>query len=199
MSFNRRNLETQAHSRRRELLETLDSAPLSCTGPEAEREGRASTPTQAAIIAALQIEVGLQGSAEARALEMSLEFQVREHRLRRAELCPFHDPPGELVPGEDDEPFAEILRRSATAAPRAIALDWPAAVDAHCSACGTAVPAMRVDRLRRSGCPSCGKAVEAGQLLRRIEEDSDWAQRPAGELGLPPRHLYTVESLKAPQ
>ncbi len=188
------------HSRRRELLETFDSAAYGCSEPEAVASGRASTPTQAAIVAAMQIEIALRGGEEAWAFEMGADFRTREHRLPRAKLCPFHDAPGELIAAESDaEPLRGLFVRARAAAPRAIVLDWPMALRACCSDCGEpARTPRRVYRIRREGCASCGGAVEVAETLRRIEEGSAWADRCPAELGLPARHLYTVESLERP-
>lgn len=155
------------HSRRRDLLETFDSAPRSCSDREVEGAAAGSTATQAAIIAALQIEVGLLGGAKSYALEMDADYAVSRHDLPRARLCPFHEAPGALVEGEEAETFGEILARSRVGAPRAVVLDWPVAAPGGVG----------------------------GEVLRRIEDASPWVNRRPRDLGLRGRRIYTVESL----
>ena len=188
------------HSKRRELLETWDSAPLGCSPSSLDETGkpaRGSTPTQAAIVAALQVEIALGDQEEAFALEMDAGFHVRRLALPQAALCPFHDAPARLLPVGEGMTFQQALDAARVPSPWRIPLDWPVALTATCRACGHSPPTpQRVDRLRRTPCPACGAtAVEPSAVVRVITADGPDAARRPSDLGLPARHLYTVESL----
>jgi len=180
------------HSRRAELLQTFDAAPHGCSR-RTDQAARSSTPTQAALISALQLDLALelQDGQAARALEVDARRRTSIHRLPQARLCPFHDDPGLLVePPSDISTFGEIL---ALGQARELVLDFPVALDAACTCCGQKAPApIRAALAEKTPCAKCGeKSVRAGRVLRSITDEHAHL-RPA-DLGLPPRHLYTVK------
>lgn len=178
------------HSRRAELLQTFDAAPHGCTS-EADDPIRSSTPTQAALISALQLDLGmtLRRADEASATEIGAGAERSRHTLPRAELCPFHEDPGPLIaPPSDDAKFGEIME---AAQADELQLDFPIALEARCDACEhPAQTPARAARIQKTTCIACGrKAVRATRVLRTV--DARHADLRPADLGLPARHLYT--------
>jgi len=178
------------HSRRAELLQTFDAAPRGCTS-ETDDPIRSSTPTQAALISALQLDLGmtLRHADEASATEIGAGGARSRHALPRAELCPFHADPGPLIaPPSDDATFAEIME---AAGAQEIQLDFPIALEARCESCdGPAPTPARAARVAKTPCATCGqKSVRAVRVLRTL--DARHADLRPADLGLPARHLYT--------
>ncbi len=199
-------------SKRRQLLTTWQSAVRSCWTHAAPAEERSypSTPTMAAVIGAMQVEVGLrrllEHASEAQSIELTLAPTVRAETfvLRRSEGCPFHAPEACLI----SEPDAEAVRGGrlaiadllASAPPVAgaepvLLLDWPICVRARCGACGERWPPMqRMAVIRRRGaCPRCGSnQVIEEETISRVNRSMPWARLTPAELGLPERHLHTI-------
>ena len=180
-------------SRRAELLRSFDASPHGCS-ERADEAARSSTPTQAALISALQLDLALesQSAEEAYALEMNVRRETSRHRLPQAGLCPFHGAPGRLIaPPSERATFGEIL---ALAEADQILLDFPIALEAQCEAClQQAETPVRAALAEKSTCRNCGqRSVRPTRVLRTIGlEHADVRPR---DLGLPARHLYTVKT-----
>ena len=185
---------------RRQILTTWTSDRRSCAREDAETGNFSpSTPTMAAIVGSMQVEIGLRrlygddhGGAKSVEITLAPTMKLEEIDLQRSQDCPFHEPAGELVPWPRDRPFAELLdKRGPTAA---VALDWPLCTLARCAACshewrplGRAVLAVHLR------CPACAeKRTYPAENLESIHPGSPWAAKTPADLGLPADHLYTV-------
>lgn len=183
--------------KRRELLTTWDSPAHPCT-TEVESPERSSTPAMAALVGALEVEIGLHKVLAAQSVEVWMTPAPRLERieLKRSEACPFHQAEEHLVEGGEGK-VGDLLQGAiglGNGQP-ALLLDWPICVDAQCRECGRKFhPMRRVGWLRRRGvCPHCGsRLVRDLETLTRIAPDSVWAGATFAELGLPERHLHTI-------
>ena len=196
---------------RRELLTQLESPRYSCWGdpPAADAEFLSSTPTMAAIIGSMQVEIGLKhlleqrrsGATSSFSIDVSLSAPIAMNsiELKRSPSCPFHEQPeGVLVPASASANFHDILASAPAPFPGArpvVLLDWPICTQADCEDCGRRwEPFRRAAALRRSGrCPYCrSRRVREHDTIQRIDSSSVWAARTPAELGVPTSHLHTV-------
>ncbi|MDA1315407.1 MAG: ThiF family adenylyltransferase [Acidobacteria bacterium] len=196
---------------RRELLAAWEVPRYSCWGdtPSGDAGFLSSTPTMAAIVGSMQVEIGLKhlleqrrtGASQSFSIDLSLSAPVRMEsiELKRSASCPFHDEPGGLLmPASGDATFRDILGSIATPAPGTrpvVVLDWPICTSAACDDCGYRwEPFRRAAALRRYGlCPRChSRYVRECETIRRIDLDSPWAGRTPSELGLPMSHLHSI-------
>jgi len=189
-------------TRRRELLQVWDSTSHPCMADaSADEDGVASTPTMAAITAALQVETGFRElfagdeSATGRAMTVEVRLDplaVEQFQISPSVSCPFHSMGSarlERLPF-DTATCADLLESLSA---DTLVLDWPVCMDAECVECGHRwVPAQRLARLRRHGrCAQCGSArLQERQTLRSIDRNSPFVRSTPRELGLPARHLY---------
>jgi molybdopterin/thiamine biosynthesis adenylyltransferase len=198
-------------SKRRELLALWDSPPYPCWGAPEQPPVRPSTPTMAAMVGALQVEIALRAlpnrdaqlsrdrqGADAASIEIHFDPSpsLRRIALARSESCPFHLPEEHLVEAADLR-VTDLLEQAAdlAAGEPALLLDWPVCVQAVCLECRKKWhPMRRLGWLRRRGvCPGCGsRRVREEETLTRVARDSVWATATFAELGLPDRHLHTV-------
>jgi len=195
---------------RRELLTQWESPRYSCWGDPADQgSALSSTPTMAAVIGSMQVEIGLkqllnrqtQQASGSFSIDVSLSTPVRMEsiELRRSPACPFHETSGSLlVSAPVDAPFSAILASAeapwAEARP-VVLLDWPICTRAGCDDCGRRwQPLRRASALRRTGlCPGCrSRYVREHETIRRIDADSPWASYTPAQLGIPARHLHTI-------
>jgi hypothetical protein len=162
----------------------------------------------------MQVETGLRllwehrramlPSAQSFEIALGAEPKMTNFRIPLSPECPFHEElPANCVlqAANSDISVREMLGLAARDRPGepALTLDWPLCVSARCRACGHRWPAMkRLAVLRRSGvCPKClSGPVAAERSVHRIGLDSDLADYSLGELGMPDRHLYTIEFLR---
>jgi adenylyltransferase/sulfurtransferase len=196
---------------RRELLTEWEAPRYSCWGdpPSAEAGFLSSTPTMAAIVGSMQVEIGLKhlleqrrtGSSVGFSIDVSLSAPVRMEsvEVKRSASCPFHDrTAGRLIPASGDATFRDLLGSVGAPAPGTrpvVVLDWPICTSAACDDCGHRwEPFRRAAALRRQGlCPRChSRYVREIETIRRVDLGSPWAGRTPPELGLPPSHLHTV-------
>jgi adenylyltransferase/sulfurtransferase len=197
--------------RRRELLTLWESQVRPCWG---NTEGPAtqtypSTPTMAAIVGAIQVELGLRrlggpenATAEAITVQISVETlpKLEVFRIPLSRTCPFHTPAVSvvLVPGHASETTVEELLDLAAGGSHnhaVLVLDWPLCVRARCLGCGCVwTPMMRLAAFRRCGrCPRCGSRQNVEEeSVRSVERHSKWAERTIAGLGLPENHLHSV-------
>lgn len=199
--------------RRLELLTLWDAEAHSC-GAEAFKPGERkfpSTPTMAAVVGAMQVELGLRSliaRQEGRAHKsVSVEISIEEaphlerFQVPLSDACPFHDWNGALVgsPGPGAETTVGQLLEAAedAEAPQAaLVLDWPLCTAARCLDCGYSwQPMLRLALIRRKGvCPVCNsRRVADEQAVRTMEYGGPWASFTLTQLGLPERHLYSVQ------
>jgi adenylyltransferase/sulfurtransferase len=190
--------------KRRELLETWHSSLRSCTDPPEDPRSSASTPTMGAIIASIQVELGLRSLLEpAGDDQKSRSIDIRLHPLRSltefttevSVACPFHSfDRAALWPlPAAESTFGDLLAASSA---DAIVLDWPICLHARCMACGHEwSPKLRLARLRRRGyCPVCrSRSFLELDTLRTITADSEFARVSPEALGLPPDHLFHLQ------
>jgi hypothetical protein len=192
--------------KRSELLTMWTSPVRSCAAlPDPGARPYPSTPTMAAIVGSLQVEIGLRRlfdrASAAETVEISVDPSPRleSFRLPLSGVCPFHTVEPHLVP--EPEPGAatvhELLERAegGEAGTAVLLLDWPLCVRARCEECGESwAPMQRIAAFRRRArCPGCrsGNVVET-ETISRIGRDSPWARLSPAKLGLPERHLHTI-------
>lgn len=191
--------------RRRELLELWHATVYHCAPPNRFEEVLTSTPTMAAAIGAMQVELGLQAlfhgkngaGSQSHTLEVKLQPVPRmdEFTTPVNSGCPFHDR-GRQVLRSLPRPDLTIDELIKTNEADCLMLDWPICTEAKCMACRTTWPPMlRLAAFRRRGvCPACASAnILELQVIRAIELGSTWAGLDAATLGLPPDHLYTLQ------
>lgn len=198
-------------ARRRELLTVWDCPVFPC-GAEADMEPAwPGTPTAAAIAGSLQVDIGLRLLLESRggvppsaqSIELALGSAPRltSFRVPVSPGCPFHAkmPRNSVLhPGALDVTVGELLSDAARGRPGTpvLVLDWPLCVSARCRACGHIwYPMKRLAVFRRSGaCPAClSNRLVLRRTIHRLGLDSDLAGYRLQELGMPDRHLYTIE------
>ena len=198
--------------RRRELLTLWDSAARPCgvNTAEAEGGGYPSTPTMAAVVGAMQVELGLRrllgGKSRdpdgATTVEISFNPapKLETFSVPLGQDCPFHEDPGVLIPGPEPPSALTVqglLDRAENGGDRGVVLvlDWPICTRARCRDCGFSWPPMqRLATVRRRGrCPGCGsREIQEQETIRSVDRKSPWASVTLAELGLPNRHLHTI-------
>ena len=189
--------------RRRELLNYWDAEVRSCSDalPDGQRP---STPTMAAIVGSLEVELGLrwrmENCRESVTFEVTLEGTPRSQFFRTpvSAECPFHESRDEvMVDAVGQATVAEILesvKAPADGAPYLI-LDWPICCRARCSACCHEwAPMQRAAVIRRRAvCPACGsRSILEQESIRVIGHNSPWARKAPSALGLPEQHRFTI-------
>jgi len=191
--------------RRREILALAQATGQSCWGAP-QTPPVPSTPTMAAITAALQVDMGLrslfdlQNSGASEYLSWTTEIlldsslHTRRFTTEQSVHCPLHNStPQPLVTLPYDGASARELLDSAGM--EVLELDWPICVSAGCLDCGHVwSPRRRVAWVRRLGkCPHCqNNHILEKENIHMLDRDSPWSHTPLIELGLPERHLYTV-------
>ena len=190
--------------RRREILALAQATGRSCWGAP-PTSPVPSTPTMAAITAALQVDMGLrslfdlQNGSSREYLSWTTEvlldssLNTRRFTTERSVHCPLHNSKQPLVTLPHDRASAHELLDSAGM--DVLELDWPICVFAACLDCGHLwSPRRRVAWLRRLGkCPHCqSECILEKENIHKLDRDSPWSNIPLIELGLPERHLYTV-------
>jgi adenylyltransferase/sulfurtransferase len=195
---------------RRELLTQWEAPRHPCWG-DAESDQAdflPSTPTMAAIVGSMQVEIGLkrvlagrEESLESFSVDIDLSAPMRLETIavQRSESCPFHGGlEGILLPASAGATFRELLdsvSKGSSDERAVVVLDWPVCAEANCTDCGHRwQPLRRASAFRRSGlCPICGsRYVEDRSTIRRIDAESAWVDRTPAEIGLPELHLHTV-------
>ena len=190
--------------KRRELLTFWDATVRSCSEPTRDG-GRPSTPTMAAVIGSLQVELGLRWLMEKQKesvnFEVSLEGNPRSQffRTHRSSACPFHDSAGESrvalpAPGATLDEILESVEAPVGFTP-CLVLDWPVCCRARCLDCRLEwAPMLRSAVLRRRPvCPSCGsRSILEQESIRTIDRNSPWGRQTPSALGLPEDHRYLV-------
>ena len=204
------------HQRRRELLSLWEAASRPCwlEVDDLERRSYPSTPMMAAVVGAMQVELGLRQLLEpgkskdspAMTVEIALDPVQRTDVFSMAvsSTCPFHTPLGtRLAPqGLTSKMTVEDLlnqgRPEGNEPRRArLVLDWPICTSARCADCGYRwSPMARLAAFRKSGaCPSCAsRHFREEEVIRVVERGSRWAGLTLVELGLPEGHLHLIES-----
>jgi adenylyltransferase/sulfurtransferase len=190
--------------KRRDLLTFWDATVRSCSEARVDVQ-RSSTPTMAAVIGSLQVEMGLRWRLEGRScsvtFEMSLEGTPRSDYFRTpiSGSCPFHERAEELLVAlpAPDSTLGDVLASVETPAGTTVflILDWPICSRARCLHCASEwAPMQRVARLRRRPvCPFCGSgSILEQESIRSISRNSPWARQAPSALGLPEDHRYTV-------
>jgi molybdopterin-synthase adenylyltransferase len=189
--------------KRRNLLTFWDATVRPCSEIPADVP-RPSTPTMAAIIGSLQVELGLRwlmgGQQESTTFEMSLEGDPRSEFFRTAvsPACPFHERPEEVMtPAARDSTLGQILEsvKAPCSASACLALDWPICSRVRCLDCACEwAPWQRAAVVRRRCvCPSCGsRSILELESIRMISRGSPWAQQAPSAVGLPEDHWYTI-------
>src|ERR1017187_6376929 len=191
---------------RREILNFSDGQVRSCWAADAaESAGLPGTPMMAAVVAGMQVDLGLRGvlgglREESWSVELSLDPvpEMERFAVRQSVSCPFHERPHKLVeaPRDTASTVWELLE-SVEGNDPALVLDWPICTAAACADCGHKwAPMRRLAVLRRGGfCSSSGpRNFREEETVRLLTRHSSWASTPLSQLGLPPRHLYTVRT-----
>jgi len=197
--------------RRRELLTFWDCQAEPCRFAPERETAFPGTPMAAAVGGSLQVDVGLRYLLKpppanppiaARSIEIVLDPpQLTSFCISRNPGCPFH---GDLVEGcvfeaaDSDMTVNELMHRARTKriGEPSLVLDWPLCLLAKCRDCGARwEPMTRVALFRRSAvCPSCGSGRPvAVRVVHRISSESPLADRSLRDLGMPDRHIYTIE------
>jgi hypothetical protein len=190
--------------RRRELLTFWDASVRPC-GELGSSHVAASTPTMAAIIGSLQVELGLRWLMEERlestTFEVSLDSEPRSDYFRtpQSPSCPFHErEDGVLFPLPHGGATLDELLASTEPPPGSaayVALDWPICTRIRCLDCALEwAPMRRAAAVRRNCvCPSCGtRSILELESIRSIERESRWSKLAPSALGLPGNHRYRV-------
>ena len=189
--------------RRRELLTHWQAQPHPCRIPPGEISVP-STPTMAAIIGSMQVELGLknllEGKTSSESMELSLDGKPRLEQIenKQAAECPFHVSPPELrVRAQGNETVGSILRTTQMRefANSYIHLDWPVCTDAQCLACGQNwTPMVRAGYLRRHGsCPHClAREFLVLESVQNLGLGDRWAECPVSDFGIAPGHWISV-------
>lgn len=198
-------------ARRRELLTMWDCTSFPCWAEGGAEGAWPGTPTAAAIAGSLQVDIGLRLLLESRggvppsAQSVDLAFgsapRLTSFRIPVSPGCPFHeDMPRNSVlqAASSSATVGELLGLAARRRPGepVLVLDWPLCVSARCRVCGHLWgPMKRLALLRRSGvCPACfSDRLVLGRAIHRLGLGSEFALYQLQELGMPDRHLYTVE------
>jgi adenylyltransferase/sulfurtransferase len=197
-------------ARRRELLTLWDCRSFGCWAEANGETAWPGTPTAAAMAGSMQVETGLRLLLESRhgawPAAQSIEFTLdppglTSFRIPMSPGCPFHEEMSEdciLRAAASDLTVGELLRlagRGCSGDP-VLLLDWPLCVYAKCRACSYQwSPMKRLALFRRSAaCPAClSRQIFPVRTVHRLGRDSDLAGYRLRELGMPDRHLYTIE------
>ncbi len=181
---------------RARLVSNWESHASPC-GALDERRSFPSTPSVAAAVAGMQVELGLRSFFEQRPDSITarlwtgpgLRLEVVSNGV--SELCPFHwDRKIEMLAVSDStESVSQFLSARAADAfsDPYLLLPWPLCVRAQCNACGSICePFCRAGLVaRRAVCKSCGCAALRGiQSIRGIAIRSPWAGRSLCDLGI---------------
>ena len=192
-------------ARRRELLTLWQANPFPCRIP-AENVNVPSTPTMAAIIGSMQVEIGIRDwsakQSESESVEIDFEHgaTLTKFTNTRAVECPFHEEKEEILWESGDDWSAESLLGQGSQANFAsayIKLNWPVCASAKCQDCGEQwAPMVRIGYLQRySKCPSCGSGellvLETVLTLRRGDHRS---ALPLSVLGVLPGAPITIRT-----
>lgn len=161
-----------------------------------EREAFPSTPSLAAAVAGLQVELGLRSFFEQRPdsftarlwTKPGLRVDVASNCI--STLCPFHwDRDIRMLPvpdlSENVVRFLSTQARHACSDPYLL-LRWPLCIRAQCDDCGSVCePLCRAGLTSHAICSYCGcAALRPIQSVRAISTQSPWAHRSLYELGL---------------
>jgi hypothetical protein len=196
-------------ARRRELLTLWDCPSYPCWPAEEPEHEFSAAPMAAAIAGSMQVDLGLRHLADrsgrapiAHSVELVLDSaELSVMRIPRSSACPFHADlsPNCVVEAADSElTVKDLLRRAGSrrAGEPVLILDWPLCLSAKCRDCQQeSSPLIRLAKMRRSGrCCSCSsKRMVATRVVYRIGRDSELADSRLSALGMPDRHLYTIE------
>ncbi len=186
---------------RRYLLAEWTAPRRPCWAEEAsEDEALPSTPTMAAVVGSLQVELALRrldhraDGAVAWEIAIGGSPGVEEVSIAVNRLCPFHEADTPVLEPVDNAGMSvrEFLSRTASGGRSVLVLDWPVCVAARCERCGHRWRPMRRLAVARS-CPNCGEtAALRMRSIHHIDSDSEFAGCRLNELGVPDRHLCTV-------
>jgi adenylyltransferase/sulfurtransferase len=196
--------------RRRELLTLWESSVRPCW-EAAPEHSYPSTPVLAAVVGAMQVEIGLRyilAPEPAGLTGVSLEVELHPNprletfRIKPSSACPFHAHPGVLVGAPVTGTGSTVKALLAAAGVRGLSdavlvLDWPVCARARCARCGHSwSPMRRLAAFRKSGCcPLCASAqLLEEETVGTISRDSRWSNLTLAELGLPEHHLYTLQA-----
>jgi adenylyltransferase/sulfurtransferase len=187
-------------SRRGELL-ALWSANAHPCWTERELQVRAfpSTPTMAAIVAAMQVEIGLRAFLQAKNSEAcfttEIEFgavpRLTQFKTDMSATCPFHHAEDSMLVAAHGR-IADILQ---DAGADALQLVWPICTSAKCRQCRFEwAPMERIALFRKAvKCPACSsREVWEQETIRSIDLRSPYADLTAQQLGLPADDLIAV-------
>jgi adenylyltransferase/sulfurtransferase len=194
---------------RTELM-TLAESLLSPCWDMTDFEGRVipRTPTMAAIVAALQVDLGLRrvvepaaGGSEACSIELSLDPVIKADTLTcgRSSSCPFHyQTEHRRVPSSAAGGTVEELLEAVSGGESGdweLVLDWPICARARCVRCEFVwSPMRRLAYLRRFGaCPACAeRAIVGEETIRAVGRDSKWSRWTLAQLGQPRNHIFAI-------
>lgn len=201
--------------RRRELLTIWEAASRPCwlEMRDLERRSYPSTPMMAAVIGAMQVELGLRRllapdksrESPATTVEIALDpvQQTDAFRMTVSQTCPFHAPPpprfaarGSLSSTTVGSLLDQVRTGGGGPGSAKLVLDWPICTSARCAECGYRwSPMIRLAALRKSAaCPACSsRQFIEDEVIRTVERKSRWADSTLGELGLPEGHLHLIE------
>jgi adenylyltransferase/sulfurtransferase len=200
-------------ARRRELLTMWDCRSFPCWAGIDPTTAWPGTPTAAAIAGSIQVETGirllwelrcgLSPSAQSIELVLGDTPQLASFRIPIGSGCPFHEeiPANYVLQAANSNitvrQLLGLAARGRSGDP-VLVLDWPLCVGARCRVCGSQWPVMRrLAGFRRAGaCPAClSKRLVIERSVHQIDLGSDLADHSLQSLGLPDRHLYTIEFL----
>jgi adenylyltransferase/sulfurtransferase len=205
--------------RLRQLLTAWDAEAHSCAADALPAPDRVfpSTPTMAAVVGAMQVEFGFRsliahqrgGPRQSISIEITIDEPLHLDKIRvpLSDGCPFHNWHGALI-GSPELPTQMTVARllesaQQTNAPRsALVLDWPLCTVAKCLDCGHSWhPMLRIALIRKKGaCPACqSHTIVDQQSVRTLAYGGPWASFTLAQLGLPERHLHSVEFVSGAQ
>jgi len=165
----------------------------------------------------MQVEFGLRsliahqrgGPRQSTSIEITIDERPHLDKIQvpLSDGCPFHDWHGALIGSPDlatQTTVARLLESAQqTNAPRsALVLDWPLCTMAKCLDCGHSWhPMLRIALVRKKGaCPACqSHSIADQQSVRTLAYGGPWASFTLAQLGLPERHLHSVELLSGAQ
>ena len=199
--------------RRRELLTLWDAEVHSCASEALLAHDRVfpSTPTMAAVVGAMQVELGLHwlialregASRESHSVEITIDepFRLDKIHVPLSDACPFHETSGALIESPDPPAQTTVTHlleaaQHSDVSRAALVLDWPLCTAAKCLDCGhTWQPMVRIALIRKKGaCPDCNsQRVADQQSVRTLLYGSPWADFTLAQLGLPEHHLHSIE------
>jgi len=197
---------------RRELLTIWEATRTPCfqfaVGDDSA--GIPTTPTMTAIVASIQVHIGLKNyfvrTQASQTLEVDLDGLTRLERLslKRSEACPFHWPDvhrEQLIPmpapkTRIGEWLSELDPNPGTEA--CLSLDWPICTEIECRDCELCwSPMLRAAVFARLVCPRCKSGnLIALECIRNVDQSCNWAGRHFADLCLPSDHLLTVRFIE---